>query len=75
MSCHQPANRSSAQRDGSSLADRQRAYPVTITSTGSLDAGRAWPNPTGSVTSGNHRSHRATSPAAYAVRDTGSGGR
>jgi len=36
MSCHQPANRSSALRDGTSTADAQRAYPITIVSTGYL---------------------------------------
>jgi hypothetical protein len=36
---------------------------------------RTWPNPTGSEMSGNHRSHWATSPAAYAVLEAGSGGR
>jgi hypothetical protein len=46
-----------------------------MTSTGSRDAERVWPNPTGSVMAGNHRSHWATSPAAYKVREAGSGGR
>jgi hypothetical protein len=48
-------------RDGSSRALNQRAYPVTITSTGSRDANLVWPNPTGTSMSGNHRSHWATS--------------
>ena len=75
MSCHQPANRSSARRDGISTADAHRAYPVTIVSTGSCFAVRSCPNPAGTCTGGNQKSHWAISPAAYAVRDAGSGGR
>jgi hypothetical protein len=63
-SVHQPPSRSSTAREGSSRADSHRAYPVTITSTGSRDACLVWPNPTGRVMAGNHRSHWATSPAA-----------
>ena len=46
-----------------------------MVSTGSTAGVRTWPNPTGTSIGGNHRSHWAISPAAYAVRDAGSGGR
>ena len=75
ISCHQPANRSSACRDGISAAARCREYPHAIVSTGNCLAVRDCPNPTGSVTGGNQKSCWAISPAAYAVRDAGSGGR
>jgi hypothetical protein len=75
ISAHHPANRSSAHRDGTSSADAHREYPETIVSTGSCLAVRTCPNPTGTCTSGNQKSHCASSPAAYAVRDAGSGGR
>jgi len=75
ISRHQPANRSSARRDGTRSAQPHRAYPVTIVSTGRCFAARTCPNPHGTVTSGNQKSHCAISPAAYAVRDAGSGGR
>jgi hypothetical protein len=64
ISCHQPAYRSSARRVGISTAEAHRAYPVTIVSTGSSFAVRTWPNPAGSVMSGNQKSHWAISPAA-----------
>ena len=35
-----------------------------MTSTGNLVAVRVWPNPTGSVMSGNQKPHCPTSPAA-----------
>jgi len=75
ISRHQPANRSAACRDGISTADSHREYPVTIVSTGSRVAVRTCPNPAGSAMSGNQKSHWAISPAAYAVRLAGSGGR
>ena len=75
ISRHQPANRSSARRVGTSTAHAHRAYPVTIVSTGNCAAVRTCPNPHETVTGGNHKSHWAISPAAYAVRDAGSGGR
>ena len=75
ISAHHPANRSSAHRDGTSSADAHREYPDTIVSTGSCFAVRTCPNPAGTCTSGNQKSHCASSPAAYAVRDAGSGGR
>src|SRR6266540_1484550 len=74
-SCHQPPKRSSVPRVGSSSAPSQRAYPVTPTSTGSWVGVRTCPHPTGTSMSGNHRSNWAISPAAYAVRDAGSGGK
>jgi len=46
-----------------------------MVSTGSCAGRRTCPHPTGSMTGGNHKSHWAISPAAYAVRDAGSGGR
>ncbi len=46
-----------------------------MVNTGSCLAVRTWPHPTGSVMSGNQKSHCASSPAAYNVRDAGSGGR
>jgi hypothetical protein len=75
ISAHHPANRSSAHRDGTSSAEAHREYPHTIVSTGSCFADRTCPNPTGTATSGNQKSCCAISPAAYAVRDAGSGGR
>ena len=75
ISAHHPANRSSACRDGTSSAEAHREYPHTIVSTGSSFAARTCPNPTGTCTGGNQKSHCAISPAAYAVRDAGSGGR
>ena len=46
-----------------------------MVSTGT-DAGlRLCPNPTANSIGGNHKSHWAISPAAYAVREAGSGGR
>jgi len=73
--CHQPAYKSSAVRVGINTADAHREYPHTIVNTGSAVALRAWPHPTGTTTSGNQKSHWAISPAAYVVRDAGSGGR
>ena len=52
-----------------------REYPHTIVSTGSCFADRTFPNPAGTCTGGNQKSHCAISPAAYTVRDAGSGGR
>ena len=75
MSCHQPANRSAAVRVGISSAISQREYAQTIVSTGSCAGLRACPNPAGTVTGGNQESHWAISPAAYAVRLAGSGGK
>src|SRR5437879_4653658 len=46
-----------------------------MVSTGNWAGVRDCPYPTGSVIGGNHRSHWAISPAAYAVREAGSGGR
>ena len=46
-----------------------------MVSTGNNAGLRVCPNPTGNSIGGNHRSHWAISPAAYAVRDAGSGGR
>lgn len=48
-----------------------REYPGAITSTGGRPS---WPNPSGTSTGGNHRSHFANSPASYSVRDAGSAG-
>src|SRR4029450_12204460 len=62
-SCHQPANRSSAVRDGTNLALSHREYPVTMTRTGRLAPLRVCPDPTGSGTAGNQKSHCASSPA------------
>ena len=75
ISCHQPANRSGAPRDGTSTPESHREYPVTIVRTGSRFAVRTCPDPTGSSISGNQKSHCAISPAAYAVRLAGSGGK
>ncbi|CRK60480.1 1-deoxy-D-xylulose 5-phosphate synthase [Alloactinosynnema sp. L-07] len=72
---HHPANKSSAQRFGISTAESHREYPHAMVSTGRRAGLRACPNPTGSVIGGNHRSHWAISPAAYVVREAGSGGR
>ena len=47
----------------------------TMVSTGSCAGLRTRPHPAGMVTGGNQKSHWAISPAAYAVRDAGSGGR
>jgi hypothetical protein len=66
---HHPRPQRAAER----LAVRE--YPHTMVSTGSCAGRRTWPQPTGSMTGGNHRSHWAISPAAYAVRLAGSGGR
>ncbi len=46
-----------------------------MVSTGSCAGLRTSPQPAGMVTGGNQKSHWAISPAAYAVRDAGSGGR
>ena len=46
-----------------------------MVSTGSCAGRRTCPQPTGSLTGGNQKSHWAISPAAYAVRHAGSGGR
>ena len=75
MRRHQPVNRSSAARDGINNADNQREYPVTMVNTGNCLGPRTCPNPTGTSIGGNQKSHWATSPATYAVRDAGSGGR
>jgi len=75
ISCHQPANRSCECRDGIIRPESHREYPHTIVSTGSCAGRRVCPYPTGRVIGGNHRSHCAISPAAYVVRETGSGGR
>jgi hypothetical protein len=58
-----------------STADAHREYPDTIVSTGSCFAVLTCPHPTGTVISGNQKSSWASSPAAYEVRDAGSGGR
>ena len=65
ISCHQPANRSCAA--GSAPAPRRPTgnSRVTIVSTGSCFAVRTCPNPAGSLTGGNQKSHCAISPAAY----------
>src|ERR687883_838895 len=75
ISRHQPANTSSAHRDGSNNASNHREYPSTMVSTGSCVGLRSCPNPTANSIGGNHKSHCAISPATYAVRDAGSGGR
>ena len=75
ISAHHPANRSPARRDGTSSAEAHRDYPHAIVSTGSCLAARTCPNPAGTTASGNQKSHCASSPAAHAVRDAGSGGR
>ena len=75
ISCHHSADRSSAHREGTSRPEAHREYPHTIVSTGSCFAGRTCPNPTGTCVGGNRKSHCAISPAAYNVRDAGSGGR
>ena len=62
--CHHPANRSSARRVGIKIADNHREYPHTIVNTGSGIGVRLWPNPTGTVIGGNHKSHCAISPAS-----------
>ncbi len=64
ISCHQPAKRSSACLLGTSTAEAHREYPVTIVSTGNCFAGRHWPNPAGTVMSGNQKSHCAISPGS-----------
>ena len=46
-----------------------------MVSTGSWTGLRTRPHPAGMVTGGNQKSHWAISPATYAVRDAGSGGR
>lgn len=46
-----------------------------MVSTGSCTGLRTCPHPTGTMTGGNQKSHWAISPAAYAVRLAGSGGR
>ena len=46
-----------------------------MVSTGNCLAVRTCPAPTGTSMSGNQKSHWAISPAAYAVREAGSGGR
>ena len=67
-----PARRSAATsprtgpprcRDGISTASSHRAYPVIIVSTGSCAGLRTCPQPTGTVTGGNQKSHWAISPA------------
>ena len=40
ISCHHPAYRSSAARDGTSTAEANREYPVTIVNTGNRVAVR-----------------------------------
>jgi hypothetical protein len=75
ISCHQPLNKSAALRVGMSTPISQREYPHTIVSTGSCTGRRTCPHPTGTMTGGNQKSHWAISPAAYAVRLAGSGGK
>ncbi len=48
---------------------------MTIVSTGRVFAMRNWPNPMGTLMSGNQKSHCPITPASYAVRPAGSGGR
>ena len=60
---------------GISTAISQREYAHTMVRTGSCAGLRTRPQPAGMVTGGNQKSHWAISPAAYAVRDAGSGGR
>ena len=60
---------------GTSSAQAHREYPHTIVSTGSCFAVRTCPNPAGTTASGNQKSHCASSPAAYLVRDAGSAGK
>ena len=76
ISCHQPANKSSAlPRSGS-------APPTASASTPSPSSAPAAASPCGPDRTrpapdigGNQKSHWAISPATYAVRDAGSGGR
>jgi hypothetical protein len=49
---------------GIKIADNHREYPHTIVNTGSGIGVRLWPNPTGTVIGGNHKSHCAISPAS-----------
>ncbi len=49
-----------------------RENAATITSTGSI---ASWPNPTGILDAGNHRSHWITRPGRCSSRSTGSAGR
>jgi hypothetical protein len=67
-----PTSRSGPCRDGIITAVNTREYPDTITNTGGRPT---CPNPNGTSTGGNHRSHCANSPGRYSVRDTGSTGR
>src|SRR4029453_3697964 len=46
-----------------------------MVNTGSWDAVRVCPNPTGSLIGGNQKSHWAISPARYVMRAAGSGGK
>jgi hypothetical protein len=43
ISCHHPANKSSARRDGNKIAESHREYPNTIVSTGSCIGERVCP--------------------------------
>ena len=75
MSCHQPANRSSACRDGISTADSHREYPGDHRQHRQPLRRPDLPEPDRQRDVGNQKSHCAISPAAYAVRLAGSGGR
>jgi hypothetical protein len=66
-----PASRSGDCRDGIIRAIITREYPATMTRTGGRPS---WPEPRGTSAGGNHRSHWASSPGRYSVRDAGSGG-
>jgi len=59
-------------RDGNIIAAMNREHAATITNTGNA---ACWPNPTGTLAGGNHRSHCTARPGGWASRSTGSAGR
>ncbi|KRF35504.1 hypothetical protein ASG96_18950 [Terrabacter sp. Soil810] len=67
-----PATKSGAAREATITANSIREWPAAITSTGGRPT---CPNPSGMSTGRNHKSHCTRSPATYAVRLAGSGGR